>query len=95
MMFDLATFLALLAAQIADVVTTNRVLAKGGREVNPVMRWIMDKTGDQWAVIKVAAALFFAVVLWAIGMAWAIWNITALTWAVALLNWRTLRDMGG
>ena len=95
MMFDLLTFLALLAAQIADVVTTNRVLAKGGRELNPVMRWIMDKTGDQWAVVKVVLALIVAVVLWASGMAWAIWIITALTWAVALLNWRTLRGMGG
>lgn len=95
MMFDLLTFLALLAAQIADVATTNRILARGGRELNPVMCWIMDKTGDQWAVVKVVLALIVAVVLWASGMAWAIWIITALTWAVVLLNWRTLRGMGG
>ena len=93
-MFDLLTFLALFAAQIADVVTTNRVVASGGRELNPVMRWVMEKAGDQWAVVKVVAALAIAAYLWASGAAWVIWIITGLTWLFALLNWRTWRRMG-
>ncbi len=93
MMYELVTILALFAVQIADVWTTNQILARGGRELNPIMKWIMDKTGDQWSVVKVAAALIVAAFLWADGNISAVWIITVITGLVALNNYRVLRGM--
>ena len=90
---DLITILALLAVQIADVWTTNRILERGGRELNPFIRWIMDKTGDQWPFFKVTAALALAAAIWLYGEFWTVWLITAPTALIALNNWRVLRGM--
>ena len=38
--------------QVLDVLLTNRVLSDGGKEVNPVMRWIMDHLGHYWWLSK-------------------------------------------
>lgn len=34
-----------IALNVADAVLTERILRKGGRELNPVMRWAMEKIG--------------------------------------------------
>lgn len=41
-MIALAIFAAL---QVADVTLTTLILRRGGRELNPAMRWLMDKLG--------------------------------------------------
>ncbi|MFG6661155.1 DUF5658 family protein [Sulfitobacter sp. 915] len=92
-MFDLITIIAMFLVQIADVWTTNQILSRGGVELNPFIRWVMEKTGDQWSFIKVALALAVAAGLWVSGEAWAIWIITGITGIVALNNWRVLRGM--
>jgi hypothetical protein len=42
------------ALQIADVITTNRVLANGGWEANPLGVWAMAHLGNYWAIPKLA-----------------------------------------
>jgi hypothetical protein len=55
----LATFALV---EIADLLTTNSVLAHGGGEANPIMAWSQHELGGSWAVPKLALAslgLFF------------------------------------
>lgn len=58
---------------VADVITTNKLLDRGGRELNPVPRFFQEKLGTSWwlakAVLNVIAALIalytgFPVLLW-------------------------------
>lgn len=44
----------LMLLQLADVVTTNRVLARGGREANPLVWWTMRRMGRAWWMPKLA-----------------------------------------
>jgi len=48
----LALLIAFAVLQIADVVTTQRVLAQGGWEANPLQLWSMSHFGDYWPVPK-------------------------------------------
>ena len=52
----LLSFLAI-ALMVADIYLTNKILAKGGRELNPLMRWCMDKLGENWMMPKVIFTL--------------------------------------
>jgi hypothetical protein len=38
-------FILFIALQIADAWTTLRVLARAGREANPIMAWVFDRVG--------------------------------------------------
>jgi hypothetical protein len=40
--------LAVLVLQLLDVWTTNTILAAGGRERNPLVRWCMARFGRWW-----------------------------------------------
>ena len=42
---------------VADIYLTGKILAKGGRELNPLMRWCMDKLGESWMMPKVIVTL--------------------------------------
>nr|WP_209280120.1 DUF5658 family protein [Desulfobaculum xiamenense] len=44
------------ALQVADVWSTNRILLRGGRELNPVVRWLMRACGRWWWVPKIVIA---------------------------------------
>lgn len=50
--------LALLLGLVGDAISTIRVLNRGGRELNPVMRWVFDRMGvvPGFIVTKVAVA---------------------------------------
>ena len=50
-----ALLVAFLLLQVADVLTTQRVLATGGWEGNPAMVWTMAHFGPLWFVPKPAA----------------------------------------
>ena len=62
-MIDWALFWAMLVVQLLDVLTTNRILAGGGRELNPVMRLFMRLGGRWWWVPKLAVAIIASLVL--------------------------------
>jgi len=79
---------AFAVAQAADIFSTNRLLSKGGRELNPVMRFLMDRLGDKWWVGKLLMA-------GAAGTLLHVSNIPELAFALATIllliaanNWR-------
>lgn len=57
-------FVLLVLLQAGDVYTTNRILANGGREANPVIAWVMGKLGRYWWLSKVAVMLPIALLVW-------------------------------
>ena len=58
----LLSFLAI-ALMVADIYLTNKVIANGGTELNPLMRWCMDKLGENWMMPKVMLTLSLLAVL--------------------------------
>jgi hypothetical protein len=88
---------ALLAVlQLGDMLTTLRVLAQGGREVNRVMAWLMRKLGRVGALafkaaLVLAIAVAFALLLparFAVGLLAALCGL--YVWVVAH-NWGQIR----
>ena len=73
-------------ATVADVATTSRALARGGREGNPVIRFAMERLGAGWVVAKGALALLVGALLVASGHAWPLFLAAVVTAAVAWLN---------
>ncbi len=68
--------LAILALlQIADVWTTNRVIANGGREDNPVLKWIMDRLGEHWWIAKLGIAGLAIFILYSVGQQLLSWIV--------------------
>jgi len=49
--------LVAIALMVADIYLTNKILAKGGKELNPLMKWCMDKLGENWMMPKVVVTL--------------------------------------
>lgn len=88
-MFTVITFLILIAALIADVVTTVKVIQSGGREVNPVQRWFIDRLGlwSGLAVTHIGGAIFFGVV----GVWWVNLLVASVFSAVAFHNYGQIR----
>lgn len=61
MTLNLALFIALALLQFLDYHTTMTILSLGGKELNPIMRWLFDRLGmDQALVFKGIAVLVFA-----------------------------------
>lgn len=80
---------AMAIAQLADVLTTIRVLRAGGREMNPVIAWMMESLGGAgWIVAKLALAAGATWLLWSAGYPQLIWIAAGLVALVALRNWR-------
>lgn len=52
-----------IALMVADISLTAKILAKGGRELNPLMKWCMDKLGESWMMPKVVVTLGLLAVL--------------------------------
>ena len=89
----------LVILSVADILTTNRILARGGHEANPFMAWLMAILGPQWMVAKVLATAviaFWLVADWEhrlakVAMAAAIglsmlfvgWNLVMILWSSA------------
>lgn len=71
---------AYILANMMDIISTNKVLKKGGQELNPVLRWVMEKMGNLWPVPKLAMA---GGALWLFSIAGPLLplvSFTALTW---------------
>ena len=52
-----------IALMIADISLTAKILTKGGRELNPLMKWCMDKLGESWMMPKVIITMGIVAVL--------------------------------
>lgn len=77
-----------------DVLTTVRILQAGGVEKNPIVAFIMRRTGNWWIVIKAAVAV--AVVAYLVAFQFAlIAALVALLYLYVLANnIRVMRGMG-
>ena len=77
---------------VADVITTERALARGARELNPIMRAMQEATGRWWWVGKLLVhAVIAGVVLFldgGLGVAIGA-TVAGVITAVAVHNWRT------
>lgn len=83
-MFSTLMLILFVALQVGDVLTTNKALATGAKEANPIVKWLMDKIGDKWWVIKIPIiAIMFGVIYtpaWVILIPinilyiWVVWN---------------------
>ena len=79
-------------AQLADVVTTLGFLRRGGREVNPIIAWLMARLGGRgWIVVKLAVTAAVAWYFWLVGVIWMLWLMGGLTGAVAWHNTKVNR----
>lgn len=80
-------------AQLADIVTTKRALARpGAREANPVMRALFDRFGlHTGLLIKAAASVAIVVWLVHVGSVLGIWSVAVLIGVVAIHNHRLAR----
>lgn len=87
-------YLALLVfalAQIADVITTIRALQRGGREINPLIAWLMQRLGKYgWVGVKLAGSAGGAALCLQTFPVWVLWPLAAL---LALVAWHNARIM--
>jgi hypothetical protein len=53
---------ATLVLEALDVISTERMLARGGHEANPIVAWFMHVLGDAWPVCKLPEIILILVV---------------------------------
>ena len=82
---------AFAVAQILDVITTLAGMAGGAREVNPLLKWVMDRVGKGWVLLKLGTSAPIAGYLWTSGQFGILAVVTAATLAVALNNLRFIK----
>jgi len=66
-MLNLAVSLLAIAAVLSeglDVLSTYHMLARGGRELNPIVAWFMAELGEAWPLCKLPE-IALIVILWA------------------------------
>lgn len=83
--------IALIIGILADIVTTERGLAQGAHEANPIMRLAMKIPGRGWIIPKIALTAGPAYWLWIEGYPDVIWFLVALNAGVAVWNLWVLR----
>ena len=81
MKFDTTTELLILfaALQLLDIYTTLRVLRAGGRELNPVMAWLMAHMGVPQALVAMKVIVVLTVI-WA-----SLWLLLLPLWVLVVL----------
>jgi len=85
--------LAMIALQVADVVTTIGALDRPGvREANPVIRWLMDRLGRAWWAPKIALAAAVTYGLWAADAGVALALVGAVYAVIVAQNYKLGRN---
>lgn len=95
-MFLGIAIIAWIFANVADVYTTVGILNSGGRELNPVMRWVLTWHSDPTTALVLGKTLVTGIVL-LIGLTFAPRTLpviftggAAVILAAAIWNWRQL-----
>lgn len=88
---DALAVFAFMAAQFADVWTTEAALKRGATEANGIMAWLMRAFGQAWIPIKLFSALVIAASLIAGGYDMALWAVAAVSAGIAAWNTRVAR----
>ena len=87
--YALLAFLA--ALQAADIWTTWRILLAGGRELNPVMRWLIREFGVMPALIIPKAAVLVVCYVWLLPYWWVLALLCIFYTGIFLFNLRSLK----
>lgn len=83
--------LLLVALNVADILLTLRIIKQGGRELNPLLAWLMTRIGIKPALIVSKAVLLVAAAL--VLRSPAILTLLCLAYAAVVWhNWRQLRQ---
>ncbi len=86
--FMLIVLVLFILAQLADIYTTERALANGGFEENPIIRWAMENFGRGWIILKLALGAASAAILIYFNSPIGLLIGAAITGAIA---WRNTR----
>lgn len=86
-------WIVFIAAQLADVWTTNKVLSQGGREMNPLVQWLMDRGLWPWGKVAASVALTLgaAALVAPEYRVYVVAGASFLTGAIALNNYRQIK----
>ena len=75
-MLYIVLFIILLLLGCADFLTTKRIIADGGSEVNPIMKQIIKSFGiNNLMVVKLAALLLLFIMTLIIGPHWVLYLV--------------------
>lgn len=86
------TLIAFVLAQLADVITTERGLRKGGfEEANDFIAYLMTNLGRGWIILKLAFASVIAYVLYDNDSLEGLWIVTLVTGYFAYRNLKITR----
>lgn len=89
---DWAFIAIFLVIHVLDWFTTRAALSAGGRELNPIMRFVIDRTGFTGLLIaKLCMGFAIAYTLVVIGFAYLIWPVSAVYLVIIANNWRISR----
>jgi hypothetical protein len=91
---ELALLAFLIALQVADYLTTRRILALGGYERNPIVRWFMSRLGERDGLIiakltMTSLALGSTALMGGVAL-WPLAALCALYCYVVWGNWRVI-----
>ena len=92
MTFTYLLLAALALLQLGDGWTTWRILAAGGQELNPAMRWLMDAVGVVSALVAKAVAIVAVAYLFFLPYPWALAAMVAVQASVVAFNFRSIRN---
>ena len=91
----LALFLALVVLNLVDAWLTLRILAKGGVEINPLMRWLMERLEPTPALLGSKAAMLVLVWYYSNELGNYMVGLVGLYLAVVVRNYQVFRGMRG
>ena len=78
--------------QLLDIWSTKIALARGARELNPIIAWCMKNLGQHgWIVFKLVVAGICAGLLLHLDAIWMLWVLNALFVGVVYWNFRVLK----
>jgi hypothetical protein len=94
MLYFLLAFCILL--QILDICTTKKVLRQKGKEMNPIVLWIMNKTHAKWwhykigiAIIALGLILLSSIII----PVWSMWSLVLVSILYLLTIFNNLKQI--
>lgn len=89
-----ALSLLLIALNVIDWILTCAIIENGGRELNPVMRWVIAR-GGHWAMLAVKLLVMAGAIAACVHFAlpWLLAALCLFFAGVCAWNWRVLRGL--
>lgn len=84
-------FLLFLALQLLDYELTTGILKLGGRELNPAVRWALDRFGNAGLIAWKLVACAAGYVLMQSGLTWALAALCLFYAGIVGWNWRQVQ----